>query len=60
VSASGAPGAPSRLLVEVDAPTLLDFTMSVHDGDGSDRLAFSIDGELVAETTGESVAVERT
>jgi hypothetical protein len=56
----GAPGAPNRLIVEVKAPTVLDFEMAVAGGNGSDSLAFSIDGMEVAQTNGAKVRVDRT
>ncbi len=60
LSTSATSGSLSRLIVQVEAPTQLQFALSVSGGDGSDRLAFSIDGQLVAETTGEEVLVDRT
>ena len=58
-STAGAPGSTSRLIVQVEDPTLLEFEMSVRDGDGGDLLAFYIDGRRVAETSGDPVQFRR-
>lgn len=60
VSTATNPGSVSRLVVQVDAPTVLEFDMTVRDGDGSDLLTFSINGIRVAETRSDSVLVTRT
>ena len=60
VSTADTSGALSRLVVEVDAPTLLEFDMSVQGGDESDSFAFYIDGVRVAQTSGQTVHVNRT
>jgi hypothetical protein len=58
-STTGAPGTTSRLIVQVENPTLLEFEMSVREGDGSDLLSFYIDGRRVAETSGDPVQFRR-
>jgi hypothetical protein len=45
--------------VQVENPTLLEFEMSVREGDGSDLLSFYIDGRRVAETSGDPVQFRR-
>lgn len=58
-STAGAPGSTSRLIVEITEPTLLEFDMSVQEGGESDSLVFSINGERVAETSGDPVQFRR-
>jgi hypothetical protein len=59
VSTADTPGTISRLIVQVEVPTLLEFDMSVRGGDGSDLLAFYIDGVRVDQTSGEPVHIHR-
>jgi hypothetical protein len=59
-ASGGTSGAGSRLIIAVNASTLLDFEMSVKDGDGSDSLAFFIDGVQVSQTSGAPVRINQT
>lgn len=58
-SAANLPGSPSRLLVQIDKPTLLDFEMSLEDNGDSDSLAFFINGQKAAETSGSPTQFRR-
>ena len=58
-STAGTPGSTSRLIVEITEPTLLEFDMSVQEGGESDSLVFSINGERMAETSGDPVQFRR-
>ncbi|NNM31036.1 MAG: hypothetical protein HKO57_16065 [Akkermansiaceae bacterium] len=60
VTTADAPGTASRLIVEITDPTVLDFEISVQDGDGADVFTFHIDGVPVAATSGEAVRVSRS
>lgn len=59
VSRTVAPDGVSRLIVEVDAPLDLHFSMAVRDGDGTGELVFYVDGVRTAATTGAAVTVQR-
>ncbi len=56
-SHGGNPGEPSRMIVQVNARTQLNFEMSIADGDGT--LRFYIDGVQQDETTGAGVQVDQ-
>ncbi|HCQ39857.1 MAG TPA: hypothetical protein DIV39_11940 [Verrucomicrobiales bacterium] len=58
-SVAGTSGATSRLIVEINEPTLLEFDLSIEKSLESGSLAFYINGEQVAETTGDPVEVRR-
>lgn len=57
-SQGGSAGETSRLIVQIDAPTVLDFEMSIADGDGI--LTLYLDGIQLAQTSGEAVEVKQT
>ncbi|MFT5108638.1 MAG: hypothetical protein ACI9UA_004282, partial [Pseudoalteromonas tetraodonis] len=56
-SSGGTPGAINRIIAEVAADAVVDFTMELLAG-GGDSLIFYIDGVMVAETEDESVSVQ--
>jgi len=58
-SESGAPGSASRLIVEIDKPTLLEFEMSLENAGKSDSLTFFINGEQAAQTSGHPTQFRR-
>ena len=58
-SVAGTSGATSRLIVEINEPTLLEFDLSIEKSLESGSLAFYINGEQIAETTGDPVEVRR-
>jgi hypothetical protein len=60
LTTTGAQDQPSRLIVEVLAPTRLSFEMAVEGGGDGDLLTFFIDGLPVAHTAGTPVQVQQT
>jgi hypothetical protein len=60
VSSGGSAGKITRLFVEVNGPTQIDFAMAVTGAGSGDSLAFYVDGVLQSQTAGPMTAVSQS